>query len=637
MSKKNKKRYNIETNEYKNTNQVISNEISDLSKTREIQYHSIQEKLDQEEIKEKTIKETKKKGNPFLTFLKVIFLLISLGVCYAFAGYKIYNSKDAIDKVYTILNYGIFAGFCTFFTATIMFIKTKLRNFLGIFTTLILVGFVSFNLLVEVGIINLPRQGTIPDFTGETINDALLFTAKNNIEVAQINEYSDNIDEGRIITQDVKPDTLIKKVKKITFTVSNGPDYSKDVLVNDMVGLSMKELEKFIEDNHLNNVKLVYEINNTIERDIIISQSYKGEMKRNTSITFKISLGKKENLKPVKMENLVDKTTFDATLWLMKNGIDYKTETTFSDTIKKGNVVSQSIEAGKEVDPTKDSIKLMISKGKKIVVPNLTAMSVDEIVSWVVENNLKLKYNEAYSSYAKEGVVIKATAKEGDSIEEGTTITITTSKGQLKFPSFKTLAEFKSWANNNGINYKTEYEYNDKVPSGGIISFSLKTGDTVILENTITVKISYGKAVTVPYFVGMSKSAISSKCANVGLNCTFYYTGYSNTAADVATTQSVNSGNKVVSGTYVSIGLSSGPAKTFTVYIQSTWFTPGNADATISTLKSKLATAAPGVTFNFVKKSSNSGTIGYIHPNSPTPGGNGTFKQGSTYTIWIIS
>lgn len=617
----------------KNEN-VINNDVSELSKTREFHYKEIQDKLDDENNK-KVDEKTHNNSNKLLTVLKVLFLLGSLGICYLFILYKLYKSRDAIDRVYVFLNYGMFGMFCTSFIATIMFIKTKAKNFLGIITTLFLVMFASFNILVEANIIKLPRQGTIPDFTNKPVTEALLFASEHNINVNQTYEYSDNVSDSYVITQDVKPDTLIKKVKDINLVVSNGPDYSKDVTVYDMVGLTIDDLTKFINDNHLNNVTINYSVNNSIKRDTIISQSFKGEMKRNSPITFELSLGRKEDLKPVKIEDFTGKTLFEATLWLKRNGINYKTESDFSDTIKKGLIIRQSAASGTEVDPNKDTVTLIISKGKKIVAPNLVAMSVDDIVKWVANNNLKIKYKEEYNSYAAEGKVIASSVKEGDAIEEGTVITITTSKGQLKFPSFSSLGEFKSWANNYNIKYKEEYEYNDNVASGGIISFSLKTGDTVILENIITVKVSYGKAISVPNFVGMSKGDISNKCYSVGLNCTFYYIGYNSTPADVATGQSVNAGNKVVNGTYVSIALSNGPAKTFSVYIQNTWF-DSNADGTIASLKSHLATEAPGVNFNFVKKAANSGAPGFIHPDSPIKGGNNSFTQGQTYTIWVI-
>ena len=43
------------------------------------------------------------------------------------------------------------------------------------------------------------------------------------------------------------------------------------------------------------------------------------------------------------------------------------------------------------------------------------------------------------------------------------------------------------------------------------------------------------------------------------------------------------------------------------------------------------------ITFKYVKKASNEGNSGMIHPDSKVSGGNNTFTEGNTYTITIIS
>ena len=579
-----------------------------------------------------------KKTNKFLAFLKFLLLFVCLGAVVAYCAYKFLDAKNFADKWYIRGNYFIIAGVATSLFLTVLINKKGFKNFFGFCTVLLLMSFIGFNIANEKGYITLPGQPVVEDFTGIKINEALSWAQKNNIEVNQTLEYSDNFEENIIITQDVKSGVLVKDVKKINFVVSNGPSYDKELVVPDMVGWKADDVFDFIKKNFLNNITINYEINNDVAKDLVISQSYKGQMKRDGKVEFKISLGRKEELKPVPMEDLKNKSEFDATLWIKRNGVSYNINYEFSNTFKKGTVLNQSIEVGKNVDPNNDKVTLTISKGKKIITPNLLEMTSDQVTAWVIENNLKIYFDEAYDSYASIGTIIKANLKKDDEITEGTTVKITTSKGQLKFPSFDSLASFRSWASNNNIKFTENYEYSDTISKGNIIKFSINKGDNVILENNIVVTVSSGKAIQIPNFVGMSKSNITSKCNSIGIYCSFYYTGYSSTARDVATKQSVNAGNTVISGTSINIGLSSGPAQTFNVYIQSEWFSAGNPDGTISTIKNKLAEQAPGVTFNFVKKGSNTGApAGFIHESSPVKGGNNSFTQGKTYTIWIIN
>ena len=67
------------------------------------------------------------------------------------------------------------------------------------------------------------------------------WASKNKIDINSTYEYSDNILEGNIITQDVLPGTLLKKVKEINFVVSDGPNYDKEVILSSLIGLKLDD------------------------------------------------------------------------------------------------------------------------------------------------------------------------------------------------------------------------------------------------------------------------------------------------------------------------------------------------------------------------------------------------------------
>ena len=525
----------------------------------------------------------------------------------------------------------------------------KTKNVFSYFTTIILSGFLIFNFLVLNNNIELPTQELLENFQNKTISEALKWAKENNIEVNQIYEYSDNIEEYHIITQDIYPNTLLKKVDKITFTVSYGPNYDKIISLPNMVGWNIDDAMKTINDNFLNNVNIDYEVNEEKEKDTIIEQSISGQIRRNDEVNIKVSLGSTDDLEPVEMINLKNKSLMDATLWLKRHGIKYELVYVFSDEIAKNYVADQETDPGKTVNPKYDTVKLIISKGKKIVVPDLTKLSVDEATEWIINNNLKVKFETKYDSNIEAGKIIEADYKENDEIEAGTLITITTSKGPLKMPKFNNISDLRNWANNLGIEYREEYEFNDNVNKGDIIKTIPEENAVINYSDVIIVHISYGKPVTVPSFIGKSKSEISSTCNNIGLNCTFYYNGYSDTPYDIAQNQNKNAGSEVVSGTYVSIGLSSGPkpkeepkpdptltcdsSETRPLIIQQSWVTGGSANATINTLKAQLASRYPKVTFKIEIKEGNR-TPGLIHEDSPTT--NKTMIQDcKEYTIII--
>lgn len=578
-------------------------------------------------------------SNKKITFgskFKVFMLVTAFIASTLYFIFYLKNALNHVNYIRDIIN-GASLLLIFFFIIIALVGNKKLRNMFSVLSSVLIIGVIALNILVSKDMMKLPTLKVIDDFTNTSIADVMKWATANKIELKTEYEYSDNVEEGNIIVQDVEAGSVLKLIDEVTVTVSNGPNYDKELVLSSWVGRNVDELIEYINTNHLNNVDISFSANNDVEKDQIISQSTKGEIKRNTSISFVVSLGNAANLKDIKLDNLVKKSLFDATFYLKRNGVKYNLTYEFSSKVKAGYVISQTPKEGTKVSPSSDTVNLVISKGKEIVVPDFSKATVDEVVEWIIENNLKVVFEEKYSTTIDKDKLVSVSVKTGDSIIEGTKITVTTSKGALKVASFSSLAEFRSWASDNGVSYSEKYEYSDSVGKGQIINMSIKSGEKIDPQSqSITVTISYGSAVVVPYFVGSSRSSIQSTCNSKGLNCTFYYVGYNSNSRDTALSQNVSSGTKVVSGTYISIGLSSGPAQTFNVYLNSELF-GGSYSSTASSLRNYLNNNAPGVTFNFVAKTSNSCVPGLIHPDSPIKGGVwNSFTQGNTYTIWIM-
>ena len=473
----------------------------------------------------------------------------------------------------------------------------------------------------------------IPSFIGKNYTEAISWAKKNNIELIETYEYSDNYNEFIIFAQD-PINSSVKDTSTLSITISNGFNTEKKVILPSFVGRNIDEFIKEKDELHLNNVKIDYEVNDYNEKNIIITQSKSGEIRRSDEVKLVVSLGKRSELSEVTMINLVGKKLFDATLFLEQNALNYEITYEFSN-LELDTVIKQSVLENETVKPFNDKITITVSKGKVIKVPNLLNMTTEEIIKWVTDNNLKIALNDEYNSKIASGKVISANYKENDEISENTLIKITTSKGPLKMLNFKSLSEFRTWANNYNIKYEEEYEFNNSVPKGSIIKFSQSTGDLIDLSTPITVTISNGKAITIPNYVGKKKSEITSSCKSIGLNCSFTYGGYSSTALDIATSQNKKAGSKVISGTSLVITLSKGPAKTYTIEISESQLSIGNASATISTLKSYFAKKYPGVTFVFSTAKSNIySRPGFIHENSQVNDGK-KVTQGKSYKVII--
>ena len=495
-------------------------------------------------------KETKIKVPKGVTFILILLLLL----VFAFSGYLIYDAPNQISQVQQIINAIFIALIALFFVVSYHRCYKKRKSTLTVFTALLTAGLLSFNALVSVNVIELPKQSAVPDFSNTSLTKAITWAEANNIDYEQTFDYSDQINRYNVVSQDVKAETLTKTVDKIDLAVSNGPDYNKEVLIADMTDWNIDDSVDVIKENMLKNVTVNFEESLDIDRDTIISQSKSGQIKRSDDVTITVSLGDKSLLQPITLKDVKDMSLFDVTLYLNRNAIEYELKYEFSDKVDKGHVISSDTKKGTKLSPG-DKVVLTISKGKEIKVPELRNMKLSEVTKWMIENNLNINYSDAYDNEIKSGNVISSNYKKGDIIEEETTVDIVVSKGKLKMPKLSDIDTFKAWADKNGVKYEIKEEFNDDVAKDDIIEASVKTGKTINLEETITVYVSKGKAVTVPNFIGQTKSEIQNECDKLNIQCIFVTEYSTSQENNTAIKQSKNEGEQISEGDTIQITL----------------------------------------------------------------------------------
>lgn len=600
-----------------------------------------------------------KAANIFLsiTYVAAIFLFIFL----------ILDSANQINQIYQIINAFLILFIVTSFLVSFKKSFFKNKSFATVTTSLLVLITITFNGLYMTKVIKLPTQKFLPDFESKNLTKAINWTEENNIKTEQNFEYSDTEEKYSIISQSKKPETLTKNIKKVDFTVSNGPDYNKDVILTDMTGWNVDDVLKFIDNNFLNSVAINFEENLNIKKDTVISQSNNGNIKRSTALIFNVSLGDKNSLKPIKLKDLKNESLLHAEVYLGRNGILYELKYDFSNTIKKGNVITSSVKEGTTVKPD-EKITLTISKGKEIKVPNLKNKTMSYITKWMVENNIQINYKDRYDNNIKSGRVIESNYKEGDIIEEGTTVDIIFSKGPLVMKKFDNINDFKSWADTNGIKYEIKEEFNEKIEKDKIIKTSIEKGKNINLEETITVYVSKGIAVKIPNFIGKSKSEVQKECDNLGINCSFTES-YSTKTKGTVIAQNINAGTEISKGDTIVITLatnkktnnktstsssSSRPSNSSSNNSSSSGGNTGgnsnanqcdktktkqvwlNASDSFENTKKLIQNQNPGIKFQFKKANPGYGTTGSITIETTEKYDGKYLNYCDTYIIYII-
>lgn len=606
-----------------------------------------------------------KAANIVLSLTYVISIILFL--------YLIIDSSNQIDQIYQIINAFLLLIIVTCFLISFKKSFFKNKSAPTVITSIVVLGTIAFNGLYMTDVISLPTQSYLPNFESENLTKAINWTEENNIKTDQNFEYSDTTQKYSVISQSEKAETLTKNLNTVDFVVSNGPDYNKEVILADMTGWNVDDVLDFVEENFLNNVTINFEENDSVDKETIIRQSTTGTIKRSDSIIFTASLGNKEDLSPIKLEDLTSKSLLRASVYLGRNGIQYELKYEFSDEIEKGHVISSDPKKGTTVNPD-EIVTLTISKGKEIKVPNLKNKTMAYVTKWMVENNLQINYSDRYDTEIESGRVIESNYKEGDIIEEGTTVDVTFSKGPLKMKKFDNINDFKSWADTNGIKYEIKEEFNSDVEKDKIIKTSIEEGKTINLDDTITVYVSRGEAVKVPDFSGNTKSEAQKACDNSGLSCSFTEEYSSSITSGKVIRQSVAAGTEIAKDDKITItiatsnrntsssssknnsssssssssntsrpsggnnsssGGSSGGStntcdrnKTVTVVKQSSL----NGDSAQATLRN-YQNAYPGIKFTYTERASQKGSPGMIHQDMPN---SFTANYCDTYTLIII-
>ena len=552
-----------ETRESKEQNQanIFQREIDHpkaMRRQNEQEEKKEQVKKEVERVRKETRKKTYKSN--FLTAF-LLFITMVLETCYL--GYNIIYMTEEKNQLFLIINSVILLIITGSFGLGMFVKKDRGRRVMNVITSLLLVAAIGFNILVATDTIQLPTKSVVLDFRNQQVIKAMKWANSHNINLTTKYEYSDEFETNTIMKQSVEPDTLTSKVKSMEVVVSNGPNYDLEVNIPDMIGWNIDDVVEVIKKNKMDHVTIDYEFRDDITRDEEFEQNKSGNMKRSDELKLKFSLGREEDLEPVELKDLTDMEEFDATLWLKRNGIQYDIIYEYNDDVEKGNVIKTDPKKGTVIKQSEMKIKLYISKGKKITAPDFTTMSLEEIEEWANQNHMKINYSSEYSNNVKIGKVIRASVQKGDTIDEGTTIHIITSKGPLKMISYgdNDVDKIRSFANENGLQFVLNEEFNNDVEKGKIISVDKKPGQTLSQTETITVVVSLGKKRSIPNFIGMTRSEAKNACDNNGLSCTFNY-AYSTKTKDTVINQNKTAGSEVSEGTNVILTISNGKQST---------------------------------------------------------------------------
>lgn len=188
------------------------------------------------------------------------------------------------------------------------------------------------------------------------------------------------------------------------------------------------------DDNSLELVKSKEEYSDTVKKGDIISQDVKAGtiLKKGDKIHVVISKGALvtvpdvKNKKKDKARELIEKNKLTMSVSGKK----------WSDKVKKGNVISQDMEAGKKIEEG-NTVSVVISKGvEQVKVPNVEGKTLGEAEKALKKAKLKVDSTRTYSDSVSEGKVISQSIAAGKTVDKNKTVTLTVSLGEKPEPVY---------------------------------------------------------------------------------------------------------------------------------------------------------------------------------------------------------
>ncbi len=210
------------------------------------------------------------------------------------------------------------------------------------------------------------REIEVPDLKGKVFEEVVEEYKAQGIEILQDSaEYSNDVEEGKIISQNPENGTKTKD-KKIYVVVSRG---QKMVDVTDVEGKDSTVAKYELEETAGFKVEIEEQINEKIAAGIVISQEPKGGTQAPSGSTIKLIVSKGDGKATVLMPNVVGKTEEEAKQILTEKKLTVNVKTGEDKNKTNGVVIAQNYPENQEL---KEGSLVEITINKLLITKNIS-------------------------------------------------------------------------------------------------------------------------------------------------------------------------------------------------------------------------------------------------------------------------
>ncbi len=270
------------------------------------------------------------------------------------------------------------------------------------------------------------------------------------------------------------------------------------VTMINVVGMELDKAKQELAAIEL-GTKVTEEPSELYEAGVVTAQDIPegANINKNSTINLVVSSGlnkEEEEEDKVEVVDVKGKSESDAKKALTDAGFTVDVSTEYSDTVEKGNVISQTPAGGEKAEKG-SAVKLVVSNGKKeemVKVPDLRGMT--ETAAKDKLNSLGLKtgtVSEAYSDTVTAGCVISQTSNPDSEVAKGSSVGFQLSAGPEK-KSYKFVTTLNAPTGYTGGNVTVTITGSDgSVRSFTTASFPCAVNETGFTTDSGTVTYTY--------------------------------------------------------------------------------------------------------------------------------------------------
>ncbi len=280
----------------------------------------------------------------------------------------------------------------------------------------------AFGALLLVGLASCgPKQVEVPNLHLMQSAEAEKALTGVGLKLGKVTEKTDpEVPVGDLVLeQNAKAGDKINEGTAVDIVVSTGPKITDPVTVPDITGMTTEEAEKALTKVLLVPVPGAPMNSDSVEAGKVCYQSVKAgaEAKAFDTVTYSISIGKEK----VAVPDVTGKSIADARDALSKAGLGCDTTSSYSNTIAKDVVISQSVKKDEQVDKgtvvTLD-VSLGVKPADQVAVPEIITFNLSAAIATLNSAGLNYSY-----SGDEDGTVISQDPVPGTKVDQGATVT----------------------------------------------------------------------------------------------------------------------------------------------------------------------------------------------------------------------